>query len=296
MALQDSRQRVGVLLVVVLLGSACGGSSVADSTGQGRRPVSYLDEVVPPCTPVDGSQEDPCQPGPVTGVEVRSVTGAVIPPEELRPDFTPMFVGTGRAGLEIIHIVVRGAARPGTTRCQIYPVTLANYLAPRPALDLRAYFYCFVDVTIHEYIVGTGPPELALMMHREIIWPIEDVADWPDVEDKWIRTLRDPQARTAAAYEGKELVLLLRPAISIAVEAMTPLGLFTRWFVQRDDAERPNSSTSGPRRKTVTRSSTPPSNTSTGSTTAGSTPGGGRTVVASSPSYTAPSSIYRFWR
>ena len=87
---------------------------------------------------------------------------------------------------------------------------------------------------MNEYIVGTGPPTLTIVMHRENIWPI-DVDNWPEEKDDWIRTLEDPRSRTAAAYEGRELVMFLRPPISIAVEAWNSRGLFRRWFVQRDD-------------------------------------------------------------
>ena len=95
-------------------------------------------------------------------------------------------------------------------------------------------FYCFSTVTVNEYIVGTGPPELVAIMHREIIRKSEEL-DWEQEEEVYMITLSDPRARTAAAFEGRELVMWLMLPISIAVEAWDADAKLGRWFVQRDD-------------------------------------------------------------
>jgi len=145
-----------------------------------------------------------------------------------------MLLGTDIPGLTVPHIVVRGTVRADTTRCELYPMKFPNY--SDTSIDISEYFdyYCFVDLVVSEYLVGQGPSRLTIGIHREVIWLIDD---WADVKDGWITMLSDPRARTAAAYEGKELVLFLQATGSIRVEAWEPGGLFNVWFVQRTDDE-----------------------------------------------------------
>ena len=228
-------QVTAFLVLVLVLVSACGGSSPdTGATAVDTQTVSYLEETIPPCTPVEHTQQDPCEFQTVSHVEALSATGSSFRLGNRQPNFTGLLKGSGLGGLGVPHIVIRGTVQAGTTRCDIYPVILPDYLAPRPGLGAEAYYYCFVDVRVNEYLVGTGPPTLAVVTHRENIWPI-NVDNWPEVEDVWIRTLSNPHSRTATAYEGRELVMLLRPTTSIAVEAWSSRGLFRRWFVQRDD-------------------------------------------------------------
>ena len=48
-------------------------------------------------------------------------------------------------------------------------------------------------------------------MDWEVIAPI-DLEYWPEKRDLWIGSLNDPRARTTAAYEGREMILFLKPA------------------------------------------------------------------------------------
>ena len=58
-------------------------------------------------------------------------------------------------------------------------------------------------------------------------------------EEEWVdKVLEFPAQRTAAVYEGKELVLFLGiPAITL--EAWDTAGLMAVWFVQRTDDNPP---------------------------------------------------------
>ena len=180
-------------------------------------------------------QKDPCEFDTVPHVEMLSVAHGLLEIEGLLPNFTDLLNGTNLPGLFVPHIAIRGTVQPNTTRCELYSAILGNFASPVPGLEQDGFYYCFVDATVNEYIVGTGPPTLTIVMHREIIWPI-DAYDWSEVADEWIYySLDDPRARTAAAYEGRELVMLLSPATSIAVEAWTSRGRFRRWVVQRND-------------------------------------------------------------
>ena len=224
---------------VLLLFLSCSNTPVLD-TGPATtdtRPIDYLAEVTSPCTPLDDSGQDPCGLGTVIQVEASSsISASLRPLGDRKPNFTDRFLGTDLTGRLVPHIAIRGTAQPDTTRCEVYSVTLANYVESSFDPNETLFYYCFVDITVGEYLVGTGPPTLTVAMHRENIWPL-NVDEWPDVRESWIKALSDPRARTAAAYEGRELVMLLRPTSTIKVEAWTSRGLFTLWFVQRDNGD-----------------------------------------------------------
>ena len=66
------------LVIVVLVVASCGGSSVsADGPSVDIQPVSYLTETIPPCTPIEGTGQDPCEPRPVSAVETLSVQSSI---------------------------------------------------------------------------------------------------------------------------------------------------------------------------------------------------------------------------
>ena len=114
-------------------------------------------------------------------------------------------------------------------------------------LDSKYHYYCFIDITVQEYIVGAGPPELTVAMHREVMWIEEednpDIFDqnWNILETETAKMLIEEysehaQIRTSEAYEGKEMILFLANTLSIAVESWETLsyGLYI-WFVQKTD-------------------------------------------------------------
>ena len=55
-------------------------------------------------------------------------------------------------------------------------------------------YYCFVDVTVNEYISGTGPAMLTVVMHEETIWIALD--EWPDIEQDFHQLYGNPNSRT----------------------------------------------------------------------------------------------------
>ena len=108
------------------------------------------------------------------------------------------------------------------------------------------HIHCFAEVRISEYLVGEGPPELTVSLHREgLKLPTRD--GYRDAfialhggEDEYVDNALDfPALRTAAAYEGKELVLFLRIPATIAVEAWSTGLLLSVWFVQRTGDDPP---------------------------------------------------------
>ncbi len=139
--------------------------------------------------------------------------------------------------LTITHIVVRATVLEDTTRCGLYPLILADH-AEISASSSRYWYSCYVNVRVNEYIVGTGPSELTVELHRKGLIISEDqLEDWDNWKDGWLTNIvRDPEGRTAAVYEGNEVVLFLEPSFTIAVEAWGGnFGTADVWFVQRPD-------------------------------------------------------------
>ena len=212
-------------------------------TGQGepevvfRAPVSYLEEVIPPCVPLEGGSHDPCARTRPRQVAVLSAPAA--PPSwPIRDDLrTIAETIMGYDPPTIYHIVVRATVLDDTTRCGLYPLVLADFAGITAYSGLYRYG-CYTDVRVNEYIVGTGPSELTVELHREgLNLGEEEVADWDNVEDGWLTyVVHDPQARTAAVFEGNEVVLFLRPNFTIAVESWyAAAGTADVWFVQQPD-------------------------------------------------------------
>ena len=230
-----------IFSIVLTLSMTSCGSSQEDPTVE---EPTYLEEVIPPCTPISSDGPDPCPPGRPPAVEFVSVSSAPplwpFYPEEI-PTFTEMLLGQYVSGAATIHIVVRGVAQSGTTRCEAYssekPPSYFNATNFDNALARGLYHYhCFMDIAVNEYIVGEGPPTLTVAMHREVFrrWDLED---WSELDEFAINRLKDPRSRTAKAYGGKELVLFLRPSISIAIETwVTSSSSFGLWFVQRNES------------------------------------------------------------
>ncbi len=123
---------------------------------------SYLSEEIPPCAPILGSSIDPCGPDfRVTSLNTSVVLGS-----------TPWSVRTylGRpsaAGLWVGHIVLRGTYIPGTVRC------IPGRETFRHLPTATNYWYsgfvsysdrCYADVRVNDYILGSGPPTLTVMV------------------------------------------------------------------------------------------------------------------------------------
>ena len=209
-----------------------------------RPPPSYLEEVIPPCVPTAGAQRDPCAPGSLPVVAILSVHASIPswPFDGTLPTLLEALTGSlglGESYPELVpHIVVRATGQPDTTRCELYPITLDDLTEDYIGFGILYHYHCFVNFRINEYIVGTGPAELTVSMHREVLF-LPDPDDWADMENEWLASVAmDPQTRTAAAYEGNELVMFLGSAKTLALEAWSARwGVGDLWSVQRADDE-----------------------------------------------------------
>ena len=209
-----------------------------------RQPVSYLKEIIPPCVPVEGSGLDPCSliPLSVASSGTSATTMFTTMLQEL-PTFSNILlgiVGPMNTSSSVAHIVVRGTAKLNTTRCAEYPVKLFsfelgndlyNYTSRSEHFYKGAYYhYCFMDFRINEYIVGEGPSDLTISIYEDAIFQDQR----PHIGDDYYQEYYDKNV----AYEGKEMILFLRPPRTVSVESWQVATRFRAlWFIQRDDGE-----------------------------------------------------------
>lgn len=223
-----------------LLTLSCGGQTDltpkenANKVRSMKRPaVSYLDRIIPPCTVQFGDQ-DPCSDRSLVKPQTLSVRDAppYWPYSNEIPTFEQLLIREGDDVVFTPHIVVRGVVIPDTTRCAPYPLIPAKYKRLNATKGLYHY-HCFVDLAVSEYIVGSGSPMIAVSMHREILRGI-DLNNWENIKEEATQYLDDPRARTANAFEGRELVLFLDLPYTIAVESWDARNDFIVWSVQKN--------------------------------------------------------------
>ena len=202
------------------------------ATAMARPAVSYLEEIIPPCVPIEGSGLDPCPRQAIPGVEGPHTTIRL--PDELRT-VSEFFNAKGSRNNP--HIVVRGTVLPNSFRCGLYPFIWHNYSADRQEEGFLKY-YCFAEVRINEYIVGTGPPQLTISLFQGTA--LGDLADWGVTGiggtggEELARYMNYPLTRLDPVYGGRELILFLHVSYTNAVETwLAPAG-GSRWFIQLD--------------------------------------------------------------
>ena len=208
------------MLLVTL--TSCNEASFT-SLGSGK---VYLEEVVPPCIPTE-SEPDPCPVGLPSRVDTGMLASQSI---SKVLTFTEKLVSDGDI-LGIPHIVVRGTVQTGSTRCDLYPDVVVNYIEMQVLPE--GFYFCFVDIAVKEYIVGEGPPVLSIIMERRNVW---DLVNSSGNLFSWASYYFDQiKSDTVSVYEGKEMILFLSIPLSIAVEGFGTQGGIDRWFVQQTD-------------------------------------------------------------
>ena len=195
-----------VVLLVAVLSTACNTST-----------LSYLENDIPPCVPVDQSTKDPCaqQEFPHIGFGYAAVSL-----EEI-PAYWELYY-SGRHDIPMFqpHIVIRATFLPDTSRCSVYEIRLPDFAAS--AMSTRGHFlYCFIDVRVNNYLIGIGPAKLTVIGTFS--------QDGPTVEQRIIDLIR---SQLMNAYEGVESVLFLAPSFTTTAEAWL---LNEIWDVQELD-------------------------------------------------------------
>ena len=209
-----------------------------------------LRHTIPPCTPIEGSSLDPCQPGDPRWVESGYAEEIITlgedggPPGPFPIDF---YLGTAWSVPSFVsHLVVRGTYLPGTIRCMTsqmnrYPsyYRTTDYLQDwGPGGTFR--MTCFADVRVGEYILGSGPATLTVMVaminyfSTPDHWPAENIAyDLRATEEAFINAGSGADMWVPVGLPGQERILFLNPSRNTLIEAWQAGS--SPWDVQREE-------------------------------------------------------------
>ena len=186
----------------------------------------YLTAVIPPCTPAAGSSVDPCEPGWRT----HGSSGAIVERIPDEPYSVQHFLNG--AGDFVPHIVVRGTYLPGTVRC-----APTDFL-PRPYLGQDTYgglngeslLLCYADVRVNEYILGTGPPTITVVVWFLIFWDsYEESVEAPKRGLVQGGVSFSPRGEIQPIV-GREEIMFIGPTLSASIEAFE---VFSTWGIER---------------------------------------------------------------
>ena len=120
---------------------------------------TYLTEEIPPCTPAPGSSVDPCEPSAKGTLITEPGSLLIFEPTLLVDD---LLNSSPTTPLYTTHVVLRGTYLPGTVRCT--PGHLMRWAFYTGGESRGLLMYCFADVRVNAYLLGTGPSTLTVMV------------------------------------------------------------------------------------------------------------------------------------
>ena len=133
---------------------------------------TYLNEEIPPCTPVTGSSVDPCESRSDFYMGPDNRVGSL-------GDFPVLVEDLVSYPVEILttHVALRGTYLPGTVRCTSgHPGRAPSYLG-RGQSSSGLLIYCFADVRVNAYLLGTGPTTLTVTVYRSLYQSVRSAGD-----------------------------------------------------------------------------------------------------------------------
>ena len=194
---------------------------------------NQLSEEIPPCTPIQGSSVDPCEPDVAQVSSNNALEDVGLEPWSVRH-----YLDGGPGRIMVGHLVVRGTYIPGTVRCIAdntarYPsyIGVPNNSVPEGV----SQFKCYADVRVNAYVVGSGPSTLTVLVRA--------FGYWSNATPEAIERLRSNYERVfieggylygitvpAGGIGGREAMLFLGPAIDVSIESWR---VYMTWDVQR---------------------------------------------------------------
>ena len=226
---------LGLTALIIALLTAC-----AEADGP-----RYLQQDIPPCTPVENSTREPC--GPTIPLVDAGSTSRFLPdtPTGLR-EFLGERLEYMRHGVVVPvpsepyvnrfagYIVVRATYLPGTVRCKgnkdlrtVGETTEQVYHA-----GSIPHIQCFADIRVNSYILGTGPPIMTVMALSSLVGARDKTpAQQEAIESAWEQRLEHGDERVAGIV-GREAVLFIGPAFDYTVEVWQVFGT---WGVSQHD-------------------------------------------------------------
>ncbi len=187
--------------------------------------LEYLTEEIPPCTPAPGSTVDPCE-------RLTDVFGIPGPPGSFiwlgdEPPRDIQYFLTGESKIDVPHVVVRGTYLPDTVRC-----TTGNLFQPPAYLgqnNLRdiPFIYCYADVRVNAYVLGSGPSRLTVLVY----WYIRTGPGEEEVRLSLESVLsRGNPDRMIQGITGREAMLFIGPSPDASIDSWQVMNT---WDVQR---------------------------------------------------------------
>ena len=204
-------------------------------------PPEYLTEIVPACSPIEGTDLDPCRSGdtvadfgPTGTVSSGSPTSGGFPPISVRAFLD------GTSLIDVSHIVARGAFVPGSVRCTVGNIYRdAAYVGlAEGGRDLK----CFADLQAREYILGRGPSRLPVEVHHFHYGLPAAVSVYGDATgdetptrqeaEEWLRRGFEKIVRDRDGFFTKEMVHFLAAGYD---QGMVTWKVWDKWGVERTD-------------------------------------------------------------
>ena len=192
--------------------------------------TGYLTEEIPPCQPAAGSSTDPC--ASQEGQQLGGSSEASLYFGDDEPFGVAAFV-SGFSLTSSTHLIVRGTYLPNSVRCSLQEIR------DRDPTSLGTSTFCFADIRANEYILGSGPPTLTVLVlehgynqHLFTEEEREDVRLFLErvlVEGGWIRNVGGfPDGGIA----GLEEIMFIGPSLELEMEAWE---VHFSWNVEQKD-------------------------------------------------------------
>ena len=214
---------------------------------------TYLTQEIPPCTPAPGSSVDPCEPGAKGTLITESGSLSIMAPPLLVEDLVSFPVS-----VHTTHIALRGTYLPSTVRCTSGHQLRGPLYVGRGQASYGLFIYCFADVRVNAYLLGTGPSTLTVVVEKSLytrrgIYDDDDygleqlegrrlayeraLAEGGRFEYDGSPRRGNPRAKLVVTgppggIGGREVVLFIGPSIRTSVEAWE---VFWTWDVERRD-------------------------------------------------------------
>ena len=249
--------RLALFAALILLAAACEGTSTLTPTptaapvlvGTPTPPLvlspthlpytGHLEEEVPPCTRIEGSSADPCEPD----VKVETSLSGGASSDYLFDYDQPLTIRDfldGSSLGSIPHLVLRGTYIPDTARCTSgTPYRPGSHVEPGYTQH-SILIKCYTDVRVNGYVLGSGPARLTALVDFRHYWDgyyAGNAADLGMTEQQLIELfveahlsiLEHGYEYTGGIY-GREVILFIGPAHDQATEVWE---VFRTWDVQQ---------------------------------------------------------------
>ena len=131
----------------------------------------YLTEVIPPCTPMEGTDVNPCDAEGTLPFGIFSLAGGSGLFDQPEPVSLRYWLDGGFAGkassFGASHLAVRGTFIPNSVRCTSELFRQPSYVSGYVADGYDHTYKCYADLQVSEYLLGNGPSRLTLWIAHE---------------------------------------------------------------------------------------------------------------------------------